>query len=121
MPAQEERQPTEKILIDLPLIPHPGSIQLVSEHCEGTTPPHHLLQSWEKGNVGVVDAVRISRAPFCQQTGEKSFLRKRKKENVTRLPNVISLLTCEWRALQQLACLISHLSRLHDTLKPFQR
>lgn len=79
MPAQEERQPMEKILIDLPSITpsriNAARVWTLWRHY----PPPHLSQSWEKGNVGVVDAIRISRAPFCQQNGEKSFLRKKKK------------------------------------------
>lgn len=49
------------------------------------------------GNAGVT-AVRFPRAPFCQQMRKKLFTK-----TVTRLPNGIALLTCEWRALQQLA------------------
>lgn len=49
------------------------------------------------GNAGVA-AVGIPRAPFCQQMRKKLFTK-----TVTRLPSGIALLTCEWRALQQLA------------------
>lgn len=49
------------------------------------------------GNAGVA-AVGIPGAPFCQQMRKKLFTK-----TVTRLPNGIALLTCEWRALQQLA------------------
>lgn len=44
-----------------------------------------------------VNVVRTSRAAFCPNR------RKAFTKNVTRLPNAIALLTCEWRALQQLA------------------
>lgn len=56
---------------------------------------HHREVS--AGNAGVA-AVGIPGAPFCQQMRKKLFTK-----TVTRLPNGIAFLTCEWRALQQLA------------------
>lgn len=46
-----------------------------------------------------VNVVRISLVTFLSANPTKAFTPK----NVTRLPSVISLLTCERRALQQLA------------------
>lgn len=81
MPAQEERQPTEKILIDLPLIPHPGSIQLVSEHCEGTTPPPTTScragkkVTWESSTQSEFQEHR-----FVSKPEKKAFYEKEKKK-----------------------------------------
>lgn len=77
-----------------PIDPYPRSMPLVSARLETVQAPHPTRRL--KGN-----------GSKCCQDVESSFLsanqRKAFTKNVTRLPNAIALLTCEWRALQQLA------------------
>lgn len=73
---------------------HPWSMQLMSDDFAQLGWP----SSPTGGDNAGVNVVGIPGAPFCWQMREKLFTK-----NVTRLPKVITLLTCEWRALQQLA------------------
>lgn len=86
---------TEGIFIDLPLNPFTDQWDLLISLADDRkgSPPQQRRQ-----NVIEVNVVRIPRQPFCQQIRGKLFTK-----NVTRLPNGIALLTCEWGALQRLA------------------
>lgn len=67
-----------------------------SEGCEAPLPLPYVTEE-EKGNES--KRRRHLKSTFLSANERKAFSAK----NVTRLPNVISLLTCEWGALQQLA------------------